>query len=155
MEPEMDEGRILAKIERRLTRDDPQLAARMDTLNQQFPEVPEAHEIHDTRETRDTHHGDDGERDRERRNWRKMTAVVLVIVALVGLILTAAFAERQAQTKPATPNGLAPSAVSLRVQRRDQLSRTPSGNADQPVWKQITDLAPRRHVMRPRDLVQP
>lgn len=36
-----DDQRILGEIERGLTRDDPALAALIDTLNQQFPETPE------------------------------------------------------------------------------------------------------------------
>jgi hypothetical protein len=93
MEPEMDEERILAKIERCLARDDPGLATRMNTLNEQFPE---------------------GRSDgREGRNWRKIAAVVLAVVALVGLILTAMLAKPPPADKdPGRPNGLAP-AVSV------------------------------------------
>jgi hypothetical protein len=121
MEPEMDEERTLAKIERRLTREDPGLASLMDTLNQQFPE---GHE-----------------HDRKRWNWRKTAVVVLAVLALAGLLLTAVLVKPSADGKPASPNGLAP-AVSVHVQRRDRRSRTPPGDTSWPSWKQTTDPAP-------------
>ncbi|MEU2911942.1 DUF3040 domain-containing protein [Streptomyces massasporeus] len=37
MEPEMDDERALAEIERCLARDDPELATRITALNEQFP----------------------------------------------------------------------------------------------------------------------
>ncbi|MET9953838.1 DUF3040 domain-containing protein [Streptomyces sp. NPDC006339] len=67
-----DDQRILTEIERRLTHDDPALAARMSTLNQQFPgnpAEPAAPAI--------------------RRNPRFVVAVVLSVIALLALMLTA------------------------------------------------------------------
>ena len=76
-----DDQRILAEIERHLSRDDPALASLMITLNQQFPRQPERPE--DVRSWR--------------RNPRVVAAVVLSVIALLALILTAALGS------PSTP----------------------------------------------------
>lgn len=68
-----DDQRILGEIERGLTRDDPALAALIDTLNQQFPETPEQPEAARS----------------VRRSHRVVAAVVLSVIAVLALILTA------------------------------------------------------------------
>ncbi|NML49243.1 DUF3040 domain-containing protein [Streptomyces sp. R302] len=67
-----DDRSDLAAIERALTRDDPALAATMDTLNQQFPEQSA------TRASKPT-----GRRDR-----RVVMAFVLGAIALLALLIT-------------------------------------------------------------------
>ncbi|MFG2489064.1 DUF3040 domain-containing protein [Streptomyces virginiae] len=84
----MDEERALARIERCLARDDPELATRISMLNEQFPQV--------------CVHG------RLRRNRRKTAAVVLAIVALLGLVLTALLTRTPPDENPGRPVGLAP-----------------------------------------------
>ncbi|MGP3636976.1 DUF3040 domain-containing protein [Streptomyces sp. 24-1644] len=104
----MDDRRVLAEIERRLARDDPELTSLMDALNHQF-----------------THNQDDaGERDGdgERRDWRVKAAVALAILAVVGMILTAIFTRPPpAEDNHVPPNGLAP-AVSMYTQHHGQRS---------------------------------
>ncbi|MER7112554.1 DUF3040 domain-containing protein [Streptomyces sp. NPDC000229] len=88
------EGRILAQIERGLTSEDPDLAARMNTLNEQFS-------------------GEDrsGDPAPPQRNRHRRTALILVVIALVGMLLTAALNASSSET-PAPPSSLTP-AVSL------------------------------------------
>ncbi|WP_282698361.1 DUF3040 domain-containing protein [Streptomyces sp. CC208A] len=68
-----DDWSDLAAIEHALAKDDPVLAARMDTLNQQFPEESA------------THPGEPA----PRRDRRVVAAVVLGALALPALLLTA------------------------------------------------------------------
>ncbi|AYV25658.1 hypothetical protein EES41_02780 [Streptomyces sp. ADI95-16] len=84
----MDEERALARIERYLARDDPELATRISMLNEQFPQG--------------CVHG------RPRRNRRKTAAVLLAIVALLGLVLTALLGRTPPDGNPGRPVGLAP-----------------------------------------------
>ncbi|MER5209584.1 DUF3040 domain-containing protein [Streptomyces sp. NPDC002838] len=108
MNPSMDDRRILAEIERRLARDDPELASLLDALNHQFPQEPD---------DADDHGGGHG--------LRRKVIVALLIVALAGLILTALLAK----PPPADDNqgppakGLAP-AVAVHTRRRGPRSRT-------------------------------
>ncbi|MBT2528317.1 DUF3040 domain-containing protein [Streptomyces sp. ISL-99] len=98
----MDDRRILAEMERRLARDDPDLASLMDALNGQFPTGP------------DDGPNDDG----DRHDWRWKTAVVFAIVAVVAMILTAILTRPPSpDDNKGPPNGLAP-AVSVLTQRR-------------------------------------
>ncbi|MCB8905478.1 MULTISPECIES: DUF3040 domain-containing protein [unclassified Streptomyces] len=70
-----DDRRVLAEIERRLARDDPELFALFATLIQQFPPVPE-----EPRPAART----------ERRRMRRKPAVILfALIAVLGLLLTA------------------------------------------------------------------
>ncbi|NML51586.1 DUF3040 domain-containing protein [Streptomyces sp. R302] len=68
-----DDRRSLAAIERDLSRDDPDLVARMDTLNQRLAEQQGARLAEPT----------------PRRDRRVVLAVVLGAVALLALLLTA------------------------------------------------------------------
>ncbi|MEV8312273.1 DUF3040 domain-containing protein [Streptomyces flavidovirens] len=77
MNPEMDDGRILAQLERRLAQDDPELAATMDALNQQFPNEAKAQSA------------DGLEEEEKQRNWRVTAATVLAVIAILGLFITA------------------------------------------------------------------
>ncbi|MGA5098597.1 DUF3040 domain-containing protein [Streptomyces lavendulocolor] len=96
------EGRIIGRIERGLTSDDPELAARMSTLNAQFsgqgrgggPVPPEA-----------------GPRPKPRWSRRRRTVLVLVVIALVGLLLTAVLNASSDGTAP--PAGSLTPAVSM------------------------------------------
>ncbi|MFI7360271.1 DUF3040 domain-containing protein [Streptomyces avidinii] len=106
----MDEERALAEIERCLARDDPELATRITTLNEQFPQAC----VH----------------SRPRWSRRKAAVVVLVIVALLGLILTALLAKPPpSEEKPVRPVGLA-AAVSVQVHRHGRRSRRRPGNGE-------------------------
>ncbi|MEV3987366.1 DUF3040 domain-containing protein [Streptomyces sp. NPDC049837] len=93
------EGRILEQIEHALTSDDPELAARMSTLNERFSEEPPA---------------DGGEAGdplpaprRTKRNWRRTTTLVLVVIALVGLLLTAVL-NASSNEPPPSPSSHTP-----------------------------------------------
>jgi hypothetical protein len=77
MNPEMDDGRILAQLERRLAQDDPELVATMDALNQQFPD-----------ETK-TQSADGHETQEKQRNWWVTAATVVAVIAFLGLFVTA------------------------------------------------------------------
>ncbi|MEV8312293.1 DUF3040 domain-containing protein [Streptomyces flavidovirens] len=79
------EERVFAQIERRLTSDDPELAARMSDLNERFSEGRPS--------------------ERSRRNWRKRTVLAVIIVAVVGLLLTVALSTSPAEAPP-PPSGL-------------------------------------------------
>ncbi|WP_179166695.1 DUF3040 domain-containing protein [Streptomyces sp. CB03238] len=98
------EGRILAQIERSLTSDDPELAARMNTLNEQFSEGQEAHRGRESQGSEPL----TPERNRHRR-----TLLVLVVIALVGLLLTAIL-NASSNESPAPPGSTTP-AVSARA----------------------------------------
>lgn len=142
----MDDRRILADIERRLARDDPELASLMDALNQQFPEGCDDG-------------GNDKRERRDWRDWRVVTAVVLAIVALLGLILMGIFAKpTSTEDDHGRPNRIAPNA-SVQTQHRDHRSRIPPGRrarhmaAAGPLSAPVA--RPRRHSMRARDLAEP
>ncbi|MFI5763106.1 DUF3040 domain-containing protein [Streptomyces sp. NPDC051563] len=87
----MDEERALARMERCLARDDPELATRISMLNEQFPQMCV-----------------DG---RPRRNRRKTAAIVLAMVALLGLVLTVLLTRTPPDENPGRPVGLAPPAA--------------------------------------------
>ncbi|GAA2497743.1 DUF3040 domain-containing protein [Streptomyces gobitricini] len=92
------EGRIIEWIERGLTSDDPELAARMDTLNAQFSGSGEDR-------------GGDAAPAKPKRSRRARATLIVVVIALVGLLLTAVLNASSNET-PAPPSGLTP-AVSL------------------------------------------
>lgn len=139
MNPSMDDRRILAEIERCLTRDDPELVSLMDTLNHQFP-----HEPADA----DDHGGGHG--------LRRKVIVALLIVALAGLILTAILAKPSPSGDNQGPpaKGLA-SAVTVHTQRRGPRTRTgtgptvPAQRRQQPNWNRQGG-----EFTRARDLAQ-
>lgn len=95
MNPEMDDRRILAQLERRLAQDDPELAATMDALNQQFPDDAEAESA-------------DGLKEAEKqRNWWVTAATVFAVISFLGLFVTAVLnsnAHRSDQD-PVPPRG--------------------------------------------------
>ncbi|MFF5923253.1 DUF3040 domain-containing protein [Streptomyces flavochromogenes] len=70
-----DDRRVLAEMEQRLARDDPELFALFATLIQRFPPVPE--------ETRPA------ARKGRRRLRRKPAVILFALIAVLGLILTA------------------------------------------------------------------
>ncbi|MFE2561656.1 DUF3040 domain-containing protein [Streptomyces sp. NBC_00090] len=85
-----DDQRILDAIERRLTHDDPSLASRMDSLNQQFPldkRLPHAPGVPAEADVP----ADSRARGRHRR---VVTAAVLAVIALLALILTVMLGSR-------------------------------------------------------------
>ncbi|GGU49017.1 DUF3040 domain-containing protein [Streptomyces lavendofoliae] len=88
------EARIIGRIERGLTSDDPELAARMDTLNARFSEEGR---------------GGGPVPPRARRSRRARTVLVLVVIALVGLFLTMILNASSGET-PAPPSSLVPAA---------------------------------------------
>ncbi|GEC05366.1 hypothetical protein SSP24_30210 [Streptomyces spinoverrucosus] len=109
MNPEMDEERVLAQLERRLAQDDPALAATMDALNEQFPDEPGAQAA---------------DSEEQQRNWRRTAAIACAVVAFLGLFLTAVFNNnpQQADRDPPPPKGVVPG-VSEHTQRRSPRRR--------------------------------
>ncbi|MFD5163258.1 hypothetical protein ACFWMJ_35275 [Streptomyces hawaiiensis] len=95
MNPSMDDGRVLAEMERRLSQDDPELVGLMDELNHQFPDAQadrDALEDADAYDEADAH-----EADGLRLDWRWRAIIVFAVVLVAGLILTAVF-NRSAST---------------------------------------------------------
>ncbi|WP_143645449.1 DUF3040 domain-containing protein [Streptomyces swartbergensis] len=118
MNPSMDDRRILAEIERRLARDDPELAALLDALNHQFPDPKE--------ETGSRN--DDG----KRLDWRWKAIVAFALVLVLGLTLMAVFSRSPStDDNHGPPNSRAP-VVSVHIQGRGTRPRagtkpTPAG----------------------------
>ncbi|MGR3939596.1 DUF3040 domain-containing protein [Streptomyces sp. BRA346] len=106
MNPSMDDRHILAEMERRLSQEDPELAALIDALNQQF-----LHEDEDSEGWVD----DSG----RRFDWRWKTGIACAVVAVLGLLLTAILTATppSADDKQGPPNGRLP-AISVHSQRR-------------------------------------
>ncbi|MFI9542477.1 hypothetical protein ACIHAR_00570 [Streptomyces sp. NPDC052016] len=113
MNPSMDDRRILAEMERRLSQEDPELVGLMDALNHQFPDGQADRNVH---EDADAH--DDANDDDLRLDGRWKAIVVFAVVLVAGLILTAVF-NRSASTddNQGPPNSRAP-AVSLHTHGR-------------------------------------
>ncbi|MBR8638868.1 DUF3040 domain-containing protein [Streptomyces tuirus] len=89
MNPSMDDWRVLAEMERRLSQDDPDLVGLMDALNHQFPDAltqSDALEDADANDEADAHGVDD-----LRLDWRWKAIIVFAVVLVAGLILTAVF----------------------------------------------------------------
>ncbi|MEU6760495.1 DUF3040 domain-containing protein [Streptomyces sp. NPDC046685] len=111
----MDDRRVLAEIERRLTREDPGLASLMAIRNEPIPGDQEdagAGVRHDV----GGHHG-----------RRRKLAVAFAVVAILGLLLTAVLSERPAAYEDrGRLNGPAP-AVSVQSRRRGHRPRTAPG----------------------------
>lgn len=103
MNPSMDDRRILAEIERRLTRDDPELVSLMHALNDQFPQ--------------DQDDVDDRIDGSAQHSWRWKAVMACVILALAGMILTAILNSSPADDDvPRPPRSLA-SAASVHTRR--------------------------------------
>ncbi|MDG9715609.1 DUF3040 domain-containing protein [Streptomyces sp. DH24] len=115
MNPEMDEARILAQLERRLAQDDPALAATLDALNQQFVDEPTA-EPAAVPEGADVPEGREKQRDR----WR-VAVTAFTIIAFLGLFLTAVLNSPSQDTGPPRGPG---AGVSTQSERRFP-ARTP------------------------------
>ncbi|MEZ3180896.1 DUF3040 domain-containing protein [Streptomyces pimonensis] len=134
MNPEMNEGRIIAQLERRLAQDDPSLAATMDALNQQFPDEPRG-ETTNSRQEADSQEETDSRQDEdEGRSWWLITITVFVVIAFLGLFITALLNSNPHHTdkNPGPPQGLA-STVSLHTQQRSRpLSEPRRHPADAP-----------------------
>ncbi|WP_409468624.1 DUF3040 domain-containing protein [Streptomyces sp. HC307] len=104
MNPSMDDRRILAEMERHLSRDDPELVSLMDALNYQFPE-----------EQQDADSRNDGG---GRHDWRWKACIAFALVLVVGLILTLVLSgPPSAVDNHGPPNSRVP-AVSVHTQRR-------------------------------------
>ncbi len=143
MNPPMDDRRILAEMERRLARDDPDLASLMDALNGQFPTGP------------DDDRNDDGDRQ-DRHDWHWKAAMVLAIVAVVAMILTAILTRPPSpDDNKGPPNGLAP-AVSVLTQRRAPPRTAPGRRPGPAVMGQLAHPPHARQgrLMRARDLAE-
>ncbi|WP_228975746.1 DUF3040 domain-containing protein [Streptomyces sp. DH12] len=97
MAPGMDEGRLLAEIERLLAREDPELDARMSALGRQLTGDPYDHAGPPADLPPDCPAVGPGPDGPVRRDWRKVAFLVAVVVAVVGLVLTAVL------TQPADP----------------------------------------------------
>lgn len=106
MNPSMDDRHILAEMERRLSQEDPELAALMDALNQQF-----LREDEDSEECVD----DSG----RRFDWRWKTGIACAVIAVLGLLLTAILTATppSSDDKQGPPNSRLP-ATSVHSQRR-------------------------------------
>ncbi|WP_328875554.1 DUF3040 domain-containing protein [Streptomyces sp. NBC_00287] len=102
MNPEMDERRILAQLERRLAEDDPALAATMTALNQQFPDEPKAQSGDGDEEVA-------AEEEKQRNRWLIATTV-FVVIAFLGLFITAILNSNPepADKDPVPHKGFAP-----------------------------------------------
>ncbi|MFE9628993.1 DUF3040 domain-containing protein [Streptomyces sp. NPDC006527] len=118
MNPEMDDGRILAQLERCLAQDDPDLASLMDALNEQFPDEgaaqsPDGHE-------------EGHEKEEKQRNWWMTAVTVFVAIAFLGLFLTAVLnsSPQSAEEDTGPPRG--PGAgMSTQSERRSQPRTSP------------------------------
>lgn len=109
MNPSMDDRHILAEMERRLSQEDPELAALIDALNQQF-----LHEDEDEDEDSEECVDDSG----RRFDWRWKTGIACAVIAVLGLLLTAILtATPSADDKQGPPNSRLP-ATSVHSQRR-------------------------------------
>ncbi|MFI6012623.1 hypothetical protein ACIBAG_28050 [Streptomyces sp. NPDC051243] len=119
MNHSMDDGRILAEMERRLARDDPGLTTLIDTLNHQFPDDQEDTDSRGTDSRGTDSRGTDSHHDGIGRvDWRWKAAMAVAVIAVLGMILTAVFTRspspdgNQGPAKSLTP------AVSVFTQRR-------------------------------------
>lgn len=112
MNPSMDDRRVLAEMERRLAKDDPELVALMDALNHRFPDGDE--------------HTDSRSDDGGRHDWRWKAIVAFALVLVVGLILTAVLSRSPSTgDNHGPPNSRAP-AVSVHARGRgSRLGRAP------------------------------
>lgn len=108
MNPSMDDRHILAEMERRLSQEDPELAALIDALNQQF--------LHEDEDEDSEGWVDDSGR---RFDWRWKTGIACAVIAVLGLLLTAILTATppSADDKQGPPNSRLP-AASVHSQRR-------------------------------------
>ncbi|MFJ8150265.1 DUF3040 domain-containing protein [Streptomyces sp. NPDC096048] len=115
MSPEMNVGRILAQLERRLAKDDPSLAETMEALNQQFPDNPREEISGSEPET-------DGRQEEDNRHRWWPIAFTVFAIAILGLFITALLNSNPDQTdkQPGPPQGLAPAVSLYSTQRRSR-----------------------------------
>jgi hypothetical protein len=104
----MDDRHILAEMERRLSQEDPELAALIDALNQQF--------LHEDEDEDSEGWVDDSGR---RFDWRWKTGIACAAIAVLGLLLTAILTATppSADDKQGPPSSRLP-ATSVHSQRR-------------------------------------
>ncbi|GAU71462.1 hypothetical protein SSP35_41_00060 [Streptomyces sp. NBRC 110611] len=145
--PSKDDRRILREMERHLTLDDPELAARLDALNDQFAVGAGGRNPDRPRDARATDHGwgaaddHDGEHHKP-RGWRWTAAVVLGVLALIGMILVGIFTKPPpGDGNPGRPQGSSPA--------QSVLVRSPVADPDD---RQI--LQSRTGVPNPRSLTE-
>ncbi|MBR8638865.1 DUF3040 domain-containing protein [Streptomyces tuirus] len=86
MDPEMNDGRILAQLERRLAQDDPALAETMEALNQQFGDEPGEGAA------------DSQQEDDKRHRWWLVAITVFSVLAFLGLFIAALLNSNPDQT---------------------------------------------------------
>ncbi|MER7407884.1 DUF3040 domain-containing protein [Streptomyces sp. NPDC000070] len=148
MNPEMDEERILAQLERRLAQDDPALAATMTALNQQFPEKPG--------EQSDGGHDEEATGEEKQRNRWLTAATVFVIIAFLGLFITAVLNSnpQPADKDPVPPKGLAPG-VSVTAQRRSPPRSAPRQRLPGCATATCRRRPVQEEPVRARDLAEP
>ncbi|MBT2367276.1 DUF3040 domain-containing protein [Streptomyces sp. ISL-10] len=126
MNPSMDDRRILAEMERHLSRDDPELVSLMDALNGQFP---------DDQEYTDRCNDGGGGHD-----WRWKACVVFALVVVVSLILTLAFSgSPSAEDDHGPPHGRVPG-VSVHSRRQSSRSRDDPEPMPTRPGRRVTDL---------------
>lgn len=141
MNPSMDDRRILAEMERRLSQDDPELVGLMDALNHQFPDAQadrDALEDADAHDEADAHEVDD-----LRLDWRWKAIVVFAVVLVAGLILTAVF-NRSASTddKQGPLNSRAPAVAVHAWQRAPGPGRAPGHRRLRGSWWPTSTSSP-------------
>lgn len=114
-----DDAHAFALIELRLADDDPALARRIDTINQQFPDAADADRgTDDGRRGPSTDEAEQGgaagretalHSDTE-RSWTARVAVALAAMAVIGLLLAAILSVRgNDESDTSQPFGSAPS----------------------------------------------
>ncbi|UQA94084.1 DUF3040 domain-containing protein [Streptomyces halobius] len=127
--PSKDVRRILAEMERHLALDDPELAARMDALNDllaggadgRSPGRPRDGRAPDDGRTGDGNHTGDDSRaddDRKTRDWRWTVAIVLGVLAVLGMILVGVFTKPPpGDDRQGRPQGSSAVSVSVLTRR--------------------------------------
>ncbi|WP_338894907.1 hypothetical protein WBG99_03485 [Streptomyces sp. TG1A-60] len=126
MSSAMNERQAFARIERRLARDDPELAQRINAINSQFTDLAGERVTAQVDERLTDHSTDDRATDKaveedpadrpedggDSRSWTTVIVVVFVAVAVLGMLLTAVLSSPGGKQEPLQPNGLAPPAIS-------------------------------------------
>ncbi|WP_235192871.1 hypothetical protein [Streptomyces viridochromogenes] len=129
MSSAMNERDAFARIERRLAREDPELARRINAINSQFTGLMDERGTAQAAE-RLTQDGRAADQDAEehlaeqsedgghKRSRSAVIAMVLVAVAVLGLLLTAILSAPGGRQEPLQPHGLAPPAASEVLEER-------------------------------------
>ncbi|MEU3854397.1 hypothetical protein [Streptomyces sp. NPDC029554] len=125
--PSMDDRRILAELEQRLSRDDPEMVAQMEALIHQFPaDGTDRQSLECVDERDDAGTGEEG----LRLDWRWKAILAFAVMMVAGLILTAIL-NRSSTTQgdQDTVNGRAPG-VSVHSQGRGSRPRRRKSGAE-------------------------